>query len=159
MKTLMFAVLAVFAVQMTAFSQQYDHQAYQLLITDPEGFRTFLLNNGNAVVNLRRAPLNNVDLSRMQLDYVDFSYAQLEGANFKESNLNHALFIGAIIKNANFNRTSLEYTDFSKANATDATFTDAHFKFTELTYLLCQVDFTLFPAVINDQGFVSPASK
>lgn len=140
-------------------AQSYDQQLFQLLTTNPDAFRAYLVNNPGIVVNLKGAPLNGVDMSRMQLENVNLSYAKLEGANFKESNLNRANFIGANIKNANFSRTTLEQTDFSKANATGANFSEATFKDTELTYLLIQMDNQLFPAIITEQGAVVPVSK
>lgn len=140
-------------------AQQYDLQAYQLLTSNPSGFRTYLINNPDAEINLKGAPLNGADLSNMQLDHVNLSYAKLEGANLKESNLNHANLIGANIKNANFSRTTLEYADFSKSNATGAIFKDAVFKNTELTYLLIQIENQLMQAIITSQGTVIPATK
>ncbi len=142
-----------------AVGQQYDVDAYNMLINNPAQFRIYLQDNPDVEVNLKGAVLNGADLSQMQLDHVNLSYAKLEGANFKESDLSYANFTGANIKQANFSRTTLEYTDFSKANATGATFLDAKFKHTELIYLLVQIDNALYPASINAQGMVIPASK
>jgi hypothetical protein len=159
MRSLLLLCMVLFVGVFDAKSQSYDQQLFQLLTTNPEAFRAYLVNNPGVVVNLKGAPLNGVDMSRMELENVNLSYAKLEGANFKESNLNRANFIGANIKNANFSRTTLEQADFSKANATGANFSEATFKETELTYLLIQMDNQLYPAIITDQGAVVPASK
>ena len=159
MKSMLLLCMVLFVGAFHGKAQSYDQQLFQLLTTNPEAFRAYLIDHPGEVVNLKGAPLNGVDMSRMQLANVNLSYAKLEGANFKESNLNHANFIGANIKNANFSRTTLEQADFSKANATGANFSEATFKDTELTYLLIQMENQLYPAVINDQGAVEPASK
>lgn len=152
-----YACIFLFSAQIV--SAQYDNQSYELLKSNPEAFRTKLLENPDFVLNFKGADLRGMDLSRMRLIGADLSYSQLEGVSLKESDLTNVSLIGAKIMKTDFSRANLSYTNFNKSNATGAIFKDAIFKNTVTEYLLIQVGHQLNPAYITSEGIVSPITK
>jgi len=142
-----------------AMSQDDGIDAYALLTTNPEGFRTFLLSNPGYVVNLKGANLSGLDMSNMRLKDADLSYTKLMGTNLKESDLTGANFMGANLTNTDFSRCDVSYANFDKTNATGAKFVDSKFKNTITDYLMIQDGYQLNPAYIDVDGIVKPRSK
>ncbi len=74
---------------------------------------------------LRKAPLQNINLSGSHLLYVDFRDANLIGANLKGTFLGGADFRGAKLINAQFQSADLSGAQFQNADLMNAHFDDA----------------------------------